>query len=462
MMSVRNFYQNMTEREFLQAKATDSLSFFTQYFFAQRFGREFVIGDHHRAIWKALGDVVAGHTKRLIINIPPRFGKTEVAVKNFIAFAIARNPKSRFIHLSYSASLALDNSEEIKDLIESAEYQRLFPYVKLKSDSQSKEKWYTTYGGGLYATAAGGQVTGFGAGQLDASEFSGAIIIDDPVKPDDADSATTRDRINYRFDSTIRSRVNDRNTPIIVIMQRIHQNDLSGYLIKQGGWEVLCLPALREDGTSLWPFKMDVPELEKLRTLNPFVFDTQYQQNPKPPEGLVFDAESLQYYDSVRLEDVESVIAAIDVADQGTDSLSMPVAMKVGDRYFVDEWLFTTEGIDVTPSMAAGVLNAVKANFVIVETNNQGNAFIELLRGHLSPSISVQGIYNTSNKHSRILNQSYFIKRNFLFKRAPLASQYGRAVDELTGYRRKADASGHDDAPDSLALLSAYVQDLFG
>src|SRR5690606_22064823 len=142
---------------------------------------------------KALERVVKGDCKRLIINLPPRFGKTELAVKSFIAWGMALNPQSKFIHLSYSDSLALDNSEEVKDLIMSAEYQQMFHEVVIKKDSKAKNKWYTTEGGGVLARSSAGQVTGFGAGSVDSDEelereltelekmleFSGAIIIDD-------------------------------------------------------------------------------------------------------------------------------------------------------------------------------------------------------------------------------------------------------------------------------------------
>jgi hypothetical protein len=206
----------------------------------------------------------------LIINIAPRYGKTEVAVKNFIAKGLAHNPAAKFIHLSYSDDLALDNSEEVKDIIKSAEYQQLFPEVQIKPGTDSKKKWYTTKGGGVYATAAAGQVTGFGAGKVDDEEvekffdeiesegFGGALVIDDPIKPEDADSELIRERVNNRFDSTIRNRVNSRNTPIIIIMQRLHEHDLCGYLIDNEGtkWEVLSLPSIKENGKRYGPLNI--------------------------------------------------------------------------------------------------------------------------------------------------------------------------------------------------------------
>lgn len=292
-------------RKLIQAKVITDTLFATRYFFRQENERSFIVGQHHRIIADTLDKVFSGEITRLIINMPPRYSKTEMAVKTFIAKGLAMNPASRYLHLSYSGALALDNSECAKNLVSSSWYQQLFPYVQLCKDSTAKQKWYTTAGGGVYATSSAGQVTGFGAGmvekddaknieefsssleQADDNTWGGAIIIDDPLKPDDAMSPVKREKVNQRFESTIRSRANSRKTPIIVIMQRLHKQDLAGYLmeLEPGKWHVLTLPALitHEDGTeeALFPLKHTVEELHDLRAANPFVFDTQYQQNPR-------------------------------------------------------------------------------------------------------------------------------------------------------------------------------------
>ncbi len=299
-----------TKTEVIRAACMADTLFATRYFFYNQNGHPFNVGEHHKKIAAALDRVYAGKTTRLIINVPPRYSKTEMAVKTFIAKGLALNPAAKFIHLSYSGSLALDNSEQTKEMVASEWYRHIFPEVQLRKDAKSKQKWYTTAGGGVYATSSAGQVTGFGAGIVETHEgqnyegdlddegqdfqieeqegkFGGAIIIDDPLKPDDASSAVTRDKVNNRFENTIRSRTNSRNTPIIVIMQRLHQKDLAGYLmdLEPGEWEVLSLPALSVDSegneVALYPFKHTVEDLHKLRKANRFVFDAQYQQEPK-------------------------------------------------------------------------------------------------------------------------------------------------------------------------------------
>ena len=288
----------MTENEYIAAKCVSNTMFAMCHFFKQENGRKFVVGEHHKRIAEALDNVLMGKTRRLIINLPPRYTKTEL-IKTFIKKGLAINPKSKYIITSYSANLAEDNSENVLNAITSDWYQELFPWVRIDWKSHAKKKWYTTQGGGVYAASSGGQITGFGAGivrddeidsdfEIEDSEtaWGGAIIIDDPIKPADAESPTVRDKVNMWFENTIRSRTNDRNTPIIVIMQRLHKKDLSGYLmeLEPEEWEVLSMPALSvgENGeeVALWPFKHTVEELHKLRKANRFIFDTQYQQDP--------------------------------------------------------------------------------------------------------------------------------------------------------------------------------------
>jgi len=286
------------ERQLITAKIFTDTLFATRYFFRKNEDRSFIVGQHHKLIAEALDRVYNGEITRLIINMPPRYGKTEMAVKTFIAKGLAMNPASKYLHLSYSSTLALDNSEAAKDMVNSEWYRDLFPYVEPKKDSKAKQKWYTTEKGGVYATSSAGQVTGFGAGIVEeeklinefdvdtSSTWGGAIIIDDPLKPEDAESPVMRDKVNQRFETTIRSRANSRNTPIIVIMQRVHKDDLTGYLtrIEPDKWHVLTLPALiqHEDGSeeALFPMKHTIEELHDLEKANKYVFQTQYQQNP--------------------------------------------------------------------------------------------------------------------------------------------------------------------------------------
>lgn len=225
------------------ALENDAMLFF-RYFYKAKAGMPAVINWHHLFIQYVLNLVMLGQVTRLIINCPPGYNKTEIAVINFIARGLALYPRSRYIHTSYSNDLALANSSKIKDTIELPEYQELWP-TELRVDSKSKKSWNTEAGGGMVATATGGAVTGFRAGRMERG-FSGAVIVDDPLKPDAAYSDVLRNKANNQFPNTLRSRLAVEDVPIIVIMQRLHPDDITGFLLGGGTgdkWHHLILPA---------------------------------------------------------------------------------------------------------------------------------------------------------------------------------------------------------------------------
>ncbi len=435
---------------------SQSLLLFTRYFFRKRYLRKFVVNHHHRLICDKLEDVIRGKTKRLIINIAPRYGKTELAVKNFIAYCLSQNPQSRFIHLSYSDDLALDNSEEIKDLVTSSEFQELFN-VEVKPDSKSKKKWYTKQGGGVYATSTGGQVTGFGAGKVDDEEedlkewvsevekFGGAIVIDDPIKPEDSESDTKRERINERFDSTIRNRVNSRNTPIIIIMQRVHPNDLTGYLkeIEPDEWDVLSLPCNQPDGTALWPFKHTKEELKKLRELNPVVFDRQYDQDPKPKEGLLYN-ELKTYKELPEIQGRRE--SYTDVADTGKDYLCSIDYEIQGDYLYILNVVYSNLKSEFTEPMVIDSINKNKVTRAWIESNNGGRMYSRNIEEGVK--CQVIAFHQSKNKEARIYNAAPLVGKYVLFPDG-WSSKYPLFHKHITHYL----ASGKnkfDDAPDVL------------
>lgn len=286
----------MTGEEIQAARilAHHDLYFFSRWLFLCRRGYAWQRARHHELICNALMRVFNGECKRLIINIPPRYSKTELAVVNFIAWALGHAPDSEFIHISYSATLAVNNSVQVRNMVQHEAYRAVFPNVVLAEEA--KAHWKTAAGGVMYATGTGGTITGFGAGKHRAG-FGGAIIIDDPHKADEARSDTMRNNVIEWFQNTLESRKNSPDTPIIVIMQRLHEDDLSGWLLNGGNgeeWEHLCLSAVQPDGSALWPQKHDLATLQRMEQAAPYVFAGQYRQQPAPPDGGMFKPHQLQ------------------------------------------------------------------------------------------------------------------------------------------------------------------------
>ena len=288
---------------------------FTRHFFQLREGAGFKTGLHHACVADALDKVMAGEISRLIINIPPGYTKTQMAVIDFVARGLAINPKARFIHASYSGDLVNENSVQIRDTISSADYQSLWD-VRLRPDAKAKGLWKTMQGGGILAKPAGGPITGFRAGRMEPG-FTGALIIDDPIKPDDALSLTKRQAINDRWHSTFRSRLAREDIPVIVIMQRLHVDDFSGMLLAGGSgeqWHHLILPIEIDPASPypdafshgialphalpagpLWPARHGPGDIDKLKA-DRFTFAGQYMQQPVIEGGAMIRAEWLGPY----------------------------------------------------------------------------------------------------------------------------------------------------------------------
>lgn len=291
--------------------AREDLYDFSRWMFLQRKGFRWQRARHHQLVCDALMRVFRGECKRLIINIPPRYSKTELAVVNFIAWAFGKVPDAEFIHSSYSSALAINNSSQVRGLVLHEAFAEIFPEMELASEAS--HHWKTTKGGVMYATGTGGTITGFGAGKM-RDGFGGAIIIDDPHKADEATSDVIRQGVIDWFQNTLESRKNSPDTPIIVIMQRLHESDLAGWLLGDRGkdfkgppvaggngevWEHLCLGAWNDDGTPLWPEKHSAEDLRRMEKAAPYVFAGQYRQQPAPPEGGVIKPDMLVEVDAV-------------------------------------------------------------------------------------------------------------------------------------------------------------------
>ena len=314
-----------TKQQFQVEWAKRKTLAFSKHFFPAREGMDFIEGPHHRVVCDVLDDILAGRRHRVIITLPPGYTKTETAVVNFIARGFAINPASRFIHATFSDDLARENSDKIKSLIELPEFSELQD-VTIKTDSRAKDRWKTGQGGGMLAKAAGGPITGFRAGYMDAGKFTGALVIDDPLKPDDAFSPTKRAAVNKRATNTFRSRLAHERVPIVVIMQRLHSNDFVGHLLTGGTgevWDHLDMPVIIDSAAEypkewthgnpiahdlpdgpLWPAKQDAAEIEVIKA-DAYTFASQYMQRPVSIEGALFDMDGVKWFKMAEMPEVD-------------------------------------------------------------------------------------------------------------------------------------------------------------
>lgn len=282
-----------TAREIQAEKARRGLIGFTRYT-----NPEYEPASHHRLIAEKLEAVERDEIDRLMIFMPPRHGKSELASRRFPARYLGLHPRRQIIAASYNSDLATDFGRDVRNIVASPEYGEVFENVGLRADSKAADRMNTNHGGVYIAAGVGTATTGRGAH---------LGIIDDPFKDRaDADSELQREKVWNWYRSTFFTRLMPGGA-IVVIQTRWHEDDLSGRLLEQDGrieeggeWHVLELPAIDAGGGALWPEWYDIPALERIkRTVGPREWSALYMQQPQPADGTFFQREWFGEWDKL-------------------------------------------------------------------------------------------------------------------------------------------------------------------
>ena len=317
-----------TLQEVKAARARKSLLRFTEYTnpLYQR-------AAHHELIAEKLEAVERGDIDRLMIFMPPRHGKSELASKRFPAWCLGKNPKRQIIAASYNSDLANDFGRNVRNLVAEPEFSQVFPDVTLAPDSQAANRMNTNHGGTYVAAGVGTAVTGRGAH---------IALIDDPFKDrEEADSERRRELVWDWYRSTLYTRLMPGGA-IVLIQTRWHEDDLAGRLLEQerDQWEVLELPALGSNYEALWPEWYPVEALERIRdTIGPREWSALYQQRPQPDEGTFFKREWFKEWD--KLPQVRYYgTSDYAVTEDGGDYTVLTIwgICPAGDIYRVEQW----------------------------------------------------------------------------------------------------------------------------
>lgn len=280
----------------LRGSFYEFLKFFTKYITGRDYIESKPIGreSHQITICKELVSFqrLEHPDENLLINVEPGSGKT-LHVCMWVAWCYIHNPKCNFLYISYSHTLATAQTAFIKTIMSSPMYGYLFG-VYLAKDTKAKDHFATTEDGHVAAFGSEGAITGRNAGLPDQPIFSGAVIIDDPHKPDEATSDVIRDKVIKNYEETIRQRPRGKNVPIIYIGQRVHESDLAAFIIDGNDTKPcrkIILKALDEAGNALYPEVHDKQFLLTLKEKSPYVFSSQFQQEPTPAGGSAFNPE---------------------------------------------------------------------------------------------------------------------------------------------------------------------------
>lgn len=417
---------------------------------------------HLKVIADAFQDVYEGKIKKLAVSIAPRAGKSYIT-SLFCAWCFGKNTKGSIMRNSYAAKLAEKFSKDIRDgFIINPKYQGVFPHVRLGKNT-SVDGWslegmtQPSY----FCAGVGGAITGFGCNML--------AILDDPIKNiEDALSETVIENTWNWYTSTHLSRL-ESGCPEIHIATRWSKKDPIGRLTDEYSdtyvkdMRVICIPALDENGNSFCEeIKTTEEYMDIKKVTDELIWESEFMQNPLESKGLLFPEDELNRFSMHEIESKtpDGILGFTDVADKGTDFLSSITGKKFGSYTYITDVVFTQDGVEITEPQVARMIIDTKMDIMKIEANNGGHGYARNVRDLIEnkSKCSITSDMNMKNKETRILMNSGYIKKYFVFRDDyEPGSYYDKFMRQFTSYI-KLGKNKHDDAADSVTGLSEMIE----
>ena len=420
---------------------------------------------HIDAVVFQLLQIHGGDIRRLIVTQPPRSLKSICVSVAFVAWSLGHDPSKRFACASYSLELAATFARQFRSVIMSDWYRSLFPNLRLAKDTEAE--CVTTSGGGRFAVTVGGSFTGRGAD---------VIIIDDPIKAEDAQSERVRRTVNDWYSTTLLSRLDDKEKgAIILVMQRLHEDDLAGKLLREGGWSHLDLPAIadadqdvptgrgvrhhRSKGEALHPERESLAVLEGLkREMGSLVFSAQYLQRPLPAEGNLVKRSWIQWYErspdgAPGAQIVQSWDVASTTANTSDWSVCTTWLMVKRSYYLIDVWRGRLEFPHLKQKLVS-LAGEYSPNSILIERAGPGLHLLQELRANPAHGVPMPiGIRPEAEKIVRMEAQSARFEAGqiHLPKEAPWLSELLHEILAFPNAR-------HDDQIDSVSQFLNWAE----
>lgn len=416
---------------------------------------------HIDAICHHLEQVRTGKITRLIINMPPRSLKSHIGSVAFPAYCLGRSPTSKFICASYSQELAAKHASDFRRVLDSDWYGRVFGRGGLFKNTENDVQ--TPEGGFRFATSVGGTLTGRGGD---------VIIIDDPLSAAETYSKASRERVNSWFSTTLLSRLDNKKTgAIIVIMQRLHPEDLTGHLLEEDGWTLVCLPAIVPDdreitiapkrsyfwrkGEVLHEAREPLTVLEQIKQqLGTDTFNAQYLQAPLPETGNLLKPSWLQTYEMAQVtQPGDQVVQSWDTAMKATDtsdySVCLTFLVRNKNQYYLTDLYRDRPEFPELTKLVMSQAQKVKADAILIEDSASGTSLIQTVR-----RAGLQGVIAikpTADKATRMYGQTPKLEAGSLFvpKSAPWLGEF---MAEYLAFPK----GRHDDQMDSLSQFLTW------
>jgi len=413
-------------------------------------------------------DILDKKSPRLMLQMPPRHGKSQLASVNFPAWYLGRNPKHEIISATYAGSLAKEFSKKVRGLMREPRYKQVFPKCHLNKDSQNIDGWHTTVGGGYVPAGTDGGITGKGAH---------CLIIDDPVKnAEEAESATQRASVQAWYSSTAYTRLSPGGG-VLIIQTRWHDDDLSGWLENKmhagdgEDWEIVRYPAValkneryRKKGEALHPERYPAPALNRIeRAVGPRVWDALYQQHPVAEDGTYFTKDMMHYYTGsppARMHYYAAWDFAIGKLDRNDYTVGVTVGVDMEDNIWVvdcrrgrwDSFEIAEQVVDMHKEFNAQLTGVERGQLSMAIGPYLDKRIQEEKQYHLALKDLPPGKRDKESRarviQGRMRQGKVFFPRNALW------------MTEMKEEMMKFPLGQHDDMVDALAYVGLLLQDM--
>jgi predicted phage terminase large subunit-like protein len=401
--------------------------------------------------------VERGESRRLLLFLPPRHGKSMTGTQLFPAWYLGRHPNRSVITATYAQELSDDFGRRVKNLVTSPLHQAIFPGCRLSGDSASMRRFSTTAGGSYYAVGRGGPITGRGCDLL---------LLDDPIKDrEEANSETIRRALHEWYSHVAYTRLQPGGA-IVLIETRWHMDDLAGWLLREHldeRWEVVSLPAIAETdedfrkvGSALWPERFPLLTLEQIRSsVGSAAWASLYQQRPAAAEGAIFQRAWWQFYQpplSIHFtRRVQSWDTAFKGGAENDYSVCTTWGVAEGGYYLLHLWRGRVE-FPRLKQIFLTLAGEWKPSAILVEDRASGQSLIQELKA--GTSLPVLAVKVDTDKVTRAQAVTPLIESGKVFVPSG-ASWLADFLDELATFP----AGVHDDCVDSVTQALNYLRE---
>ena len=430
---------------------------------------EYRVNWHHRDYCKKIDAFIKGDIKNLMVFIGPQHGKSEISTRRTPAQLLGIYPDKKVGIVAYNHTIAAKFNRDIQRIIDSEEYRNVFPNTNLNNSNVRTTGTYLRNADEFEIVGHKGSLVSVGVGGGLTSRKRDIAIMDDLYKDAaDAWSHTIREKVQDWYNSVLKTRLHN-NSQQLLVFTRWHEEDLGGYLLRTEPekWEIVIYEAIketnreddpREIGEALWPEQHSLETLLDIRKKNPIIFDSLYQQNPTPKEGLLLPESDLNRFKLSQLQsEPDTKIAVCDIADEGSDSLCQPIGYVYGNDIYVTDVIFTKDPIEVTQPRVAAMLDEYGISKARFESNNGGKGYAQKVKELKQGRTTIDWKHTSQNKHTKIIMNSGSVKHNFYFRDdIDNHPEYKQFMYELTHYPKNGKVK-HDDAADAITMMNEFI-----